>query len=74
MASIGLDATRFHDLRHSFATASLENGDDIKTVQEAMGHTTASFMLDVYGHASEQMRKDSAQRMEEYIRKHSSGG
>lgn len=71
VAKIGLDATRFHDLRHSFATASLENGDDIKTVQEALGHATASFTLDIYGHASERMKEDSAQRMEEYIKKHS---
>ena len=74
VTSIGLDATRFHDLRHTFATASLENGDAIKTVQEALGHATSSFTLDVYGHASERMRNDSAQRMEEYIKKHSNGG
>ena len=74
VAKIGLDETRFHDLRHSFATASLENGDDIKTVQDALGHATASFTLDVYGHASERMRNDSANRMEAYIQKHSNGG
>jgi integrase len=71
---IGLDETRFHDLRHRFATASLENGDDIKTVQDALGHATSSFTLDVYGHTSDRMKKNSAQRMEEYIRKHSNGG
>ncbi len=59
---------RFHDLRHSFALASLENGDDIKTVQEHLGHATASFTLDVYGHVSEEMQRRSADRMEAYIK------
>ncbi len=58
---------RFHDLRHSFALASLENGDDIKTVQEHLGHSSASFTLDVYGHVSDEMQRKSADRMEAYI-------
>ena len=28
-------------------------GDDVKTVQENLGHVTAAFTLDVYGHISE---------------------
>lgn len=64
---MGLGNQRFHDLRHGFAVASLENGDDIKTVQENLGHATASFTLDVYGHVSQQMRQESAQRMEKFI-------
>ncbi len=67
VASIGMDEARFHDLRHSFAVASLEMGDDVKTVQSNLGHATASFTLDVYGHVSEKMREDSADRMEAYI-------
>ncbi|MBQ5443203.1 MAG: tyrosine-type recombinase/integrase, partial [Oscillospiraceae bacterium] len=39
-------------LRHTFAVASLESGDNIKTVQENLGHATASFTMDVYGHVS----------------------
>lgn len=65
--NIGIPTARFHDLRHSFAVASLENGDDIKTVQSNLGHATASFTLDVYGHVSERMAQDSADRMEAYI-------
>ncbi|WP_077138771.1 tyrosine-type recombinase/integrase [Clostridium phoceensis] len=42
--------TRLHDLSHSYAVAFLEAGDDIKTVQSNLGHHTASFTLDVYGH------------------------
>ena len=43
-------------------------GDDVKTVQENLGHATASFTLDVYGHVSEKMKQDSANRMEAYMR------
>lgn len=59
---------RLHDLRHSFAVASLRAGDDLKTVQENLGHATASFTLDVYGHVTEEMKQASADRMEQYIK------
>ncbi len=64
---LGYDQARFHDLRHSYAVAAIESGDDIKTVQANLGHATASFTLDVYGHASQRMRQRSADRMERYI-------
>ena len=65
---LGLESTRFHDLRHSYAVAALQAGDDIKTVQETLGHHTAAFTLDVYGHVSDQMKKDSSKRMESFIK------
>ena len=63
----GLRKIRFHDLRHTFAVLSLQNGDDVKTVQENLGHATAAFTLDVYGHVSERMKEDSAARMQGYF-------
>jgi len=57
VAELGLPEIRLHDLRHSYAVASLESGDDIKTVQENLGHATASFTLDVYGHLTKKMTK-----------------
>ena len=48
VAAIGRPDARFHDLRHSYAVASLRSGDDIKTVQGNLGHATAAFTLDVY--------------------------
>lgn len=57
---------RFHDLRHSFAVTSLSAGDDIKTVQANLGHATAQFTLDVYGHVTQKMREDSANRMQRF--------
>ena len=67
VAKIGLPDARFHDLRHSFAVLSIESGDDIKTVQENLGHATASFTLDVYGHISHNMRMRSAMNQQRFI-------
>ena len=66
-AEIGRPDARVHDLRHTFAVMSLQEGDDVKTVQSNLGHATASFTLDVYGHVSEKMKKESAARMEAFI-------
>ena len=67
-ASAGLDGVRFHDLRHTYAVSSIRAGDDIKTVQGNLGHASAGFTLDRYGHFTEQMKKDSAARMEAFIK------
>ncbi len=64
---MGFPNLRFHDLRHQYAVISLKNGDDIKTVQGNLGHATAAFTLDVYGHVTDEMRKNSANRMESYM-------
>ena len=66
-AAIGVPESRVHDLRHTFAVLSLQNGGPIKTVQDNLGHATAAFTLDVYGHVSEKMKEDSAARMQQYI-------
>ncbi len=64
---IGSPESRVHDLRHTFAVISLQNGDDVKTVQTNLGHATAAFTLDVYGHASDRMKRESADGMQQYI-------
>ena len=53
---------------HTFAVNSLRAGDDPKSVQGNLGHATAAFTLDRYGHVTERMRQDSAQRMEGFIK------
>ena len=68
VTELDMKAVRFHDLRHSYAVVSLKTGDDVKTVQENLGHATSSFTLDTYGHVTEQMKKDSANRMENFIK------
>ena len=65
-ASIGRPDARPHDLRHTAATVAISSGADIKSVQDLLGHATASFTLNVYAHTSEKMMKDTAARMQSY--------
>ena len=55
------------NLRHTFAVNSIMAGDDIKTLQENMGHYSAAFTLDRYGHVTETMRRESSNRMQAFI-------
>ena len=67
-AAAGLKGVRFHDIRHTYAVNAIRAGDDIKTIQGNLGHATAAFTLDRYGHFTERMRQDSAARMEDFIK------
>lgn len=66
MKAFGRSNVRFHDLRHTYAVLSLQAGDDYKTLQANMGHYSAAFTLDRYGHCTDVMKNVSSQRMEKY--------
>ena len=67
LTQTGIQERRFHDLRDTFATASIALGDDIKTVQHNLGHYDASFTLNHYVGCTESMRQASSSRMEGFI-------
>ena len=69
VAAIGRPDARYHDLRHSYAVAAISSGIDIKTVQGNLGHATAAFTLDVYGHVTDRMKREGADKMEDFIRR-----
>ena len=52
----GLKAVNFHALRHTFATRLTENGTDVKTLSELMGHANIKTTLK-YMHSSEQQKR-----------------
>ena len=66
-ARIGAEDTCVHSLRHTHVVLRLENEDNVKIIQESVGHYSASFTLDRYGHVSAKMQKDSADKMQAYF-------
>ena len=60
LAAAGIEHIRFHDLRHTFATLSLQNGVDLKTLSNTLGHYSAGFTLDTYTHATQRMKREAA--------------
>jgi integrase len=42
--------TRFHDLRHYYASLLIRHGESVKVVQARLGHASASETLDTYSH------------------------
>lgn len=60
---------RFHDLRHTFATASLEHGMDVKTLSAVIGHVSSTTTLNVYSHITDEMRRTAALKIDRGIGK-----
>lgn len=67
VTSIGLPELRFHDLRHTFAVVSLQAGNNVKVVQESLGHYSAAFTLDTYAHVTKTLQQESADRIDAFI-------
>ena len=64
----GMEYIRFHDLRHTFATIALQNGVDIKTLSSVLGHYSAGFTLDTYGHVTNKMQRDAAYKVGKFMK------
>ena len=60
----GLPRVRFHDLRHTFATIMLQNGEHPKVVQEMLGHANISETMDTYSHVLPDMQSDAMKRLD----------
>ena len=60
---------RFHDLRHTFATSSLEHGMDVKTLATIIGHVSSSTTLNIYAHVTDEMQRTAAAKIEQGIGK-----
>jgi integrase len=54
---------RFHDLRHACASLLLAVGTDIKTVQERLGHSTATMTLNTYSHVMAGAQSQAAAKL-----------
>ncbi|HEV2640235.1 MAG TPA: tyrosine-type recombinase/integrase [Actinocrinis sp.] len=58
----GVRDARLHDARHTAATLLLEQGVDIRVVQEILGHSTLA-VTKKYTHVTSRLARDAAARM-----------
>ena len=61
-------AFNFHSLRHTHATILVQEGANIKDVQERLGHAKIDTTLDTYTHNTQQMREESVSLFERHLK------
>ena len=65
----GCKRIRFHDLRHTFTTISLEHGMDSKTLSAIIGHISSRTTLNIYTHITDDMQRTAAANIDRGIGK-----
>ena len=63
----GLPKIRFHDLRHTYASLLIEQGENIKYIQSQLGHSSPTVTLNVYSHLMKSVNQEAALRLENAI-------
>lgn len=56
---LGITDFDFHTLRHTHATYLLNNGVNIKAIQDRLGHKNLDITLNVYSHVTDEIRKET---------------
>lgn len=57
-----------HSLRHTFSTRLLEQGVDLKTVSEILGHTNIATTGNIYTHVMPRLRTGAANKMNDLLK------
>jgi integrase len=64
LKSAGLDRIRFHDLRHTYASLLIDQGENIKYIQAQLGHHSPTVTLNVYAHLMNPVNQAAAINLE----------
>lgn len=62
-------AFNYHSLRHTHATFLIENGANVKDVQERLGHTNIQTTLNTYVHNTDQLINETVDIFEQAIKR-----
>jgi len=58
-----LPQVRFHDLRHTYASLLISQGENPKYIQNQMGHSSIQVTYDIYGHLIATENSESASKL-----------
>ena len=67
LKNCGLQETKFHTLRHTFATRCVEAGFDVKTLSEILGHAGVNITLNRYVHPSMRTKHENMSKLNDLI-------
>ena len=59
----GLRRIRFHDLRHTFASLLVQDGQPLAYVKEQLGHSIIKLTVDVYAHLQPGANREAVNRL-----------
>ena len=62
-----LPNVRFHDLRHSFASMLIHQGESPKYVSDQLGHSSIQMTFDTYGHLFPQAKTEASAKLEKQM-------
>jgi integrase len=65
LARLGLPRKRFHDLRHGAVVIMRAHGVEWDVIRDTMGHASSAFTMDVYGHVTDEQKRDAARALDE---------
>jgi integrase len=65
LAKADLHYIRVHDLRHTFASLLIQNGESLAYVKEQMGYHSITITVDTYGHLVPEGNKAVVDRLDE---------
>lgn len=63
LENAGMPDINFHALRHTFATRSIEQGCDLKSLSEMLGHSSVKFTMERYVHPSNEHKKMNLEKL-----------
>ena len=64
----GIENASLHDLRHTYAVNALRAGDNVKSVQNNLGHATPAFTLERYATVTDDMFKESQNKLQAFFK------
>jgi integrase len=62
----GMRRVRFHDLRHTFASLLLQQGESLTYVRDQLGHSSIQMTVDIYGHLVPGSNRQAVDKLDDH--------